>query len=473
MPTMSSHSFNIPLIPEDLRRDETIHQVVDSLEYLDKVAEEIFSRIHSRVSSNQAQLQKINDRVNLAQAKIEKITGSKKATNVFASAKYPAHDSTEFYETVFKPDGKLKSPKRQSYHVQEKHRTVDETVLKDKLQYYHVKGGRKKKASETQGEGLGGLPKEIPSVSALLLFNTSENPYKKYVMLDPLGVVTKTRTALEEEDMGMAEAPNTIRTNEELQRLQAENYFYVPGIGEVPELDVPIALPLFGVADDVMYSADQEQSIAPTVMGSAMPDLPSVVPETEGLPAGPAPGGGAPPPPSGPPPPPPPGGAPPPPPPPPPPGPPPPGAGPPPPPPPPGDAPPPPPPTADVPAEVSSGDGGRSSLMEAIRKAGGTKGAGLKSAKDQRDERKKKKKEEKQTSGGGGGGGDLMSDLFAKLTMRRKGISGSGKGGENSAEKGESSNVGNAMDKISSMIPAPPKLNDGGSHGHEDGEDWE
>lgn len=67
--------------------------------------------------------------------------------------------------------------------------------------------------------------------------------YKKYVMLDPLGVVTKTRTAMEEEEQAMAEAPNTIKTNEELQRLQADNYFYVPGIGEVPELDVPIALP--------------------------------------------------------------------------------------------------------------------------------------------------------------------------------------------------------------------------------------
>ena len=62
-------------------------------------------------------------------------------------------------------------------------------------------------------------------------------------MFDPLGVKSKTRTALEEEDAGMAEAPNTIKTSEELERLQTENYFYVPGIGEVPELDVPIALP--------------------------------------------------------------------------------------------------------------------------------------------------------------------------------------------------------------------------------------
>lgn len=480
IPAMSNQPFNIPVVHEELRRDETIHQVVDSLEYLDKIADEIFTRIHTRVSNNQSQLQKINDRVNLAEAKINKIKGSKKATNVFASAKYPAPDSTDYYESVFKTDGKLKFPQRQNYHVQDKHKNADETVLKEKLQYYHVKSVRKnKKTSENRGEGLGGLPKEIPSVSALLLFNTSENPYKKYVIKDPLGVVTKTRTALEEEGSGMAEAPSTIKTNEELQRLQAENYFYVPGIGEVPELDVPIALPnLLGVADDVTYSADLGSSIAPSVMGSNMPELPSVVSETGPLPAGPATGGGAPPPPAGPPPPPveappppppPPAGAPPPP---PPPGPPPPGGAPPPPPPPGGAPPPPPPPSAEIPPVVTEG-GGRASLMDAIRKAGGMTGAGLKNAKDKRDERKKKKKEEKQsTAGASSGGGDLMSDLFAKLTMRRKGISGSGKPGEGGGEKNESGGVGGAMDKISSMIPSPPKPEESADHGDDEG-DWE
>jgi len=52
-----------------------------------------------------------------------------------------------------------------------------------------------------------------------------------------------------------------------------------------------------GVADDVMYSAELGNSIAPSVMGSNMPELPSVVPESETVPVGPTAGGGAPPPP--------------------------------------------------------------------------------------------------------------------------------------------------------------------------------
>lgn len=62
-------------------------------------------------------------------------------------------------------------------------------------------------------------------------------------MLDPLGVVTKTRTAIEEEEAGLAEAPSTIAQREELQRLQKDNYFYIPDIGTVPELVVPDFLP--------------------------------------------------------------------------------------------------------------------------------------------------------------------------------------------------------------------------------------
>lgn len=177
MPTMSSQPFNIPGIPDDLRQDETIFQVADALEYLDKVANEIFNRIHSRVVNNSAQLQKINDRVSLAQARIDKIKGSNKATTVLASPKYPSADHINLYETMFKNDDKMQLSKRMNYHVQAKHRIADESMIRDKMQYYHVKSGRrKKKNDESRGEGLGGLPKHIPSVSSLLLFNTSENP---------------------------------------------------------------------------------------------------------------------------------------------------------------------------------------------------------------------------------------------------------------------------------------------------------
>ena len=127
------------------------------------------------------------------------------------------------------------------------------------------------------GEGLGSLPRYLPSVSSLLLFNTAENPYKKYVVLDPLeGAKTKTRDKIEEENE-LSEAPITITQGEELGRAQQDSMMYVPHMPELSQLDVPEMLPqLQYVASDVFYSADVGASIAPSLANAAVPDLPNL-----------------------------------------------------------------------------------------------------------------------------------------------------------------------------------------------------
>ena len=47
--------------------------------------------------------------------------------------------------------------------------------LQDKLLYFPVCVSRKKKSKDETEEGLGSLPRNISSVSSLLLFNTTEN----------------------------------------------------------------------------------------------------------------------------------------------------------------------------------------------------------------------------------------------------------------------------------------------------------
>ena len=49
--------------------------------------------------------------------------------------------------------------------------------------------------------------------------------------------------------------------------------------------------------------------------------------------------------------------------------------------------------------EAEASPGGRSGLLEAIRAAGGAKGAGLKSIKERKAEERKKKEEEKEKIG--------------------------------------------------------------------------
>ena len=120
----------------------------------------------------------------------------------------------------------------------------------------------------------------------------------------------------------------------------------------------------------------------------------------------------------------------------------------------------------DIPTEVVASDG-RNELMSAIRATGGSGKIKLRSAK----ERKLKKKAKKESSVEASGGGDLMGDLFAKLSMRRKGISGSK--GETSSSSADHSSSGSAMDKISAMIPAPPKVDRADSMMSAESDDWE
>ena len=178
MTIMTDQGYSVPTIPPDLRREETILQIADSLDYLEKVANDVFTRISNRVAENRTKLQQVNDRVSLAQARVDKLKGSNKATKVFASSKYPAESEEQNYSTLFSTTDGIKAPRRKHYKVQSKHPATDERVLREKLQFFNVHLNTKsKKDVDDKGEGLGGLPRSVPSVSSLLLFNTSENPY--------------------------------------------------------------------------------------------------------------------------------------------------------------------------------------------------------------------------------------------------------------------------------------------------------
>ncbi|XP_062954978.1 WASH complex subunit 1 [Cynocephalus volans] len=463
---LAGQSYAVPLIQPDLRREEAIQQVADALQYLQKVSGDIFSRISQRVELSRSQLQAIGERVSLAQAKIEKLKGSKKAIKVFSSAKYPAPERLQEYSSIFIGAQDPGLQRRPRHRIQSKHRPLDERALQEKLKYFPVCVSTRLEPEDEAEEGLGGLPSNISSVSSLLLFNTTENLYKKYVFLDPLaGAVTKTHVMLgAETEEKLFDAPLSISKREQLERQVPENYFYVPDLGHVPEIDVPSYLPdLPGIADDLMYSADLGPGIAPSAPG-AIPELPTFHTEVaepfkpdleDGVLTAPPP--------------------------------------PPPPPPPPlapvvmDSGPPLPPPSQTVasagqgaredssdgstspaalvqgaPKEVVDPSSGRATLLESIRQAGGIGKAKLRSVKERKLEKKKQKEQEQVRATSQGG--DLMSDLFNKLVMRRKGISGKGPG------TGASEGPGGAFARMSDSIPPlpPPQQPPG-----EDEDDWE
>ena len=79
---MSEILYKIPIIPQDLRNEETIIQISQSLEFLKNVADDIFTRIDERIILNKEKLKAIQERISITNSQVTKLTGSNKATKV-------------------------------------------------------------------------------------------------------------------------------------------------------------------------------------------------------------------------------------------------------------------------------------------------------------------------------------------------------------------------------------------------------
>jgi WAS family protein 1 len=119
-------------------------------------------------------------------------------------------------------------------------------------------------------EGLGRLPEHLPSVSSLLLFNTQENPYKKYVSLDNL-IGREVHKREEQVKKGLGEAPKTFTEGDHLPGVGGLEYNYKPVLGAIPEFNLPSALPLPNIAE-LNYSSDLA-SIAPSHSNAELPSV--------------------------------------------------------------------------------------------------------------------------------------------------------------------------------------------------------
>ncbi|XP_066143130.1 WASH complex subunit 1-like [Euwallacea fornicatus] len=312
-------------------------------------------------------------------------------------------------------------------------------------QFFHVKTSDQKKTSIS--EGLGDIPPDTKCINDLLLFNTGRNIYKNFKLGDShedQENINNNNNYYTTSELGPA--PFSISQRSSMQHANKDNYFYTPKVEELPDLDVPWDLPdLPGIADDVRYEIDGSTIIALSAVNTAthnveldLPDLMEVKADIETLlPVSVVP---------------------------------------------------PPPPIEDIPilppvhqvveppkevkehisepkkppspppVTILATNDSHASLMDAIRKAGGSQKANLrKTLEEPKNPRGPRK---------AAPAGDLMADLHSKLMMRRKGISGI-----KNPDQG-SSTTDSTFARLSSIIPPPTKSSDAGSGVSTDEDAW-
>lgn len=425
------HRYHVPVVGLDLPPAEALSQSLDALKHLDGVINDIFGRLSSRIKTERSRMQDVSQRVVAAKTLVDHVAANQdKVTTIKSAAKYPCPEKPFYFEQLACAVNQHElSEVAKAVPVFPKNlrnavaKEINTNALFDELSMARAQHIDHEN-DDQQKEGLGRLPTYLPSVSSILLFNSSENPYKKYQSINNLeGVDVESRAKLTAE---LAAAPTSLLEGAMLPTFAGEEYLFERQMQDKPTFDLPQNLPLAMLAMNIGFGAEGASSIAPSVNPMAHLPVPALMPPSASAAPPPPSYSAAPPAPSAPPPsrasaPPPPG----------PPAPPaprapsaptgppaPPGAPAPPPPPAPPGAPPP--PAAPAPP-AASGGGGRGDLLSAIRDA--KKNVKLKRV-DDKENKDSSAVKPADDAGGVGVSGDMMDMLKARLLRLRKGVKG-------------------------------------------------
>lgn len=468
-----SDPHTIFLIPQDLRRKEMLVQIGDLFERLEKASQEAISRIDGRISQMKQEVEDISRRADFARQQVDQIRTQfkNKGVRIYSTSRFPSRDDVGVSE--YKPLKRVCTVPSSLGHnhrvIKAIHTPFSDEVVQQKLQFFQFAQQSKASHSNRNIDTLSIPWERISHVTSLVRFNSSINPFvgdsRDSTASESLfDTRTKKKHHLDDEDTDLdaskQPAPASFKEDDETG---GSIFKFNTDLSAAPTLieDLPSALPdLDGIADD-FFDTLQDVSINFTASSSlhfshrinetiereeeqttADDNKPAKISSTDCSTSNPliCP------------------------------------------------APPPPPPPPPIPplepppiippmssssttntAPLPAPDGGRASLLESIRNAGGKpkKGPGI-SAKDLKIEKKKKNKVEVIS-------GDYMSDLRATLDKRRERISGGNDAGPRTSTPLPAVPVdptSSALNRVAQMIPPPLPSSQPVHEESDDDEDW-
>lgn len=207
--------YDIPLVSSNLRPQEMIIQMADTLEFLDQVSNDVFTKVASKIQESRTRISSIRRRVEAAQAKIDGLKGSRKATRIFSSSRFPGNFESECKDIFNESSLKFNRTKANLSGL-------DISVDGDMIFYpTHQLNGKRYQA-----------PIPPSSVSELLIFNTEDLAFQQQTLSDKSSKSTLRRKHDSEMsvDTSLGDAPWSISQREQLERSNPLNFSYMPGI---------------------------------------------------------------------------------------------------------------------------------------------------------------------------------------------------------------------------------------------------
>lgn len=283
--------YEVFLIQPDLPHELTIVQTANCFEYLTNVVNEVFDKIDARIERNNVKIRSLNDRTSAVKNKIDSLVGINKAIKIFSPVKYPGSSVSDNVPATFSLLNRTDIKMNTNYTLQNK-LNASMRPIEEKLQFYRVpklpKSNPMIKSSASQ-LSVRPFPCDTESINNILLFNESKILFGRSSMESKTTSQTyrphRSLAGIKSGDERSTAAASNIHSiplpvlNRNLNtKRHNDHLFYTPNISRAPELDIPHDLPdLPGIADDIEFNVGNldDLLIVPNQLTAGI-DLPDV-----------------------------------------------------------------------------------------------------------------------------------------------------------------------------------------------------
>lgn len=214
-------------------------QMFDSLEMLEKTVNDVYEKVANRVKVENDRVARTRQRLAIAKEKLEIIKGNERATTVFSPAKYPAPKTLDDFVPMYNSINPLSRIVHPDYDLDEEVETSTRGARRPQEDFDFLRRLTQPEQGQTNKQGLGRLPEYLPTVSSLLLFNSAENPYKEFKLLDNTQGTDGPEQVIETPQGPKGDG---LKTGE-LAELEREKINKPAWTAEAPELEFPADLP--------------------------------------------------------------------------------------------------------------------------------------------------------------------------------------------------------------------------------------
>lgn len=259
--------YDIKIIQPDLRHEETIIQIANAFDLINKVINEVFDRVDSRIESNAKAVQEIDSRINRINKKIDELSNDYESVEIQSSYDYPPQKLFKDIPMTLTQSNRNKAITfNRQYEIKSGPDVNISKTYDKKLQFYYVRQPKSsasstgssvssKEAQTYMESGLGSIPPYVDSINALLLFNKSENIYDKKMQKNLRRLQQSNSRHYDpilpfDGHLDIEKAPESITTRQLLNMRIRKNLFMATQWNDDEQIDIPIMLPdVSGIRD--------------------------------------------------------------------------------------------------------------------------------------------------------------------------------------------------------------------------------